>query len=282
MSTINSTPRMCVQPRDHSQPERTFEVFGVQHGDRGRVHFSEHDESRFQAERHPQINRTRGILAQAHVESRPSLRAAFGSTPAIPRRCRHILSTVTLPEAYFIADYLDIPQENILHFKARRFVRGSAAAALRAVSEYGQRHPHLLQGSATACSLTLIGHMFEREGERRFARLPVSSLFEAVNILVPTHLNLFSCNSASYHCDLVALYAAAGHTPPAGASFQDGVEVSPLFQRDTRSRRVPTLLYAGREIGPGVGRKQHLWAGAHRPILPYVVSLRDGLPHPKR
>ena len=260
--------RSCVDAR----PEQTYLTYGLQPGDRGRTPPPAPVAAPFIPALRADIASTRNLLARAHDAAQPRLRAAFGSTAAIPYNCRHILSTVTVAEAHFLADYLEIPRQNVLQFKARKLARGSTTAATAAVRAYLAQHPHLEAGDSAPCSLTLLGHMFARDGEPRFARLPVARLFAALEPLQPRHLNLFSCNSDSYHRALAGRFAAAAAAPVGGACFRDGVEVSPLFERDALGHRLPTLFYAGPELGPGAHTRPHLWAGLHRPVLPQLME----------
>ena len=203
-------------------------------------------------------------LQDRHARTANTLRMAFGSTPAVSQAKRFIINTVTLPEAIFLANHLDVPHENIISINTRRWPDTSTRVRI-----HETLRPFLDAKRFDGGALTFLGHMhddlqsgFGSSGlHHAFAKLPASDLFRLFRDIKPKHLNMFSCFSEQYSEHLHRLFAADGTSIPHRAFFRS--EVSPYPSHATKNRPI-RFFYVGPELSNSAGI---LELTKHTPIM---------------
>lgn len=190
--------------------------------------------------------RLEASLELSHHQNAAAIRAMFGSDTSIPREKRFIVNTVSPEEGHFLADYLDVPRENVLKINARKFRQGNSVAIAvdRAFEQF--RRTHDIDGG----SITFLGHMERGSGAGpEFGHLRSVDLHGMIRGIRPQQINMFSCSSETYSNELAQLFSADGYDIPRRTFVRDYEQVS---QWPHKAGKPLKFFYAGEEIGSDV------------------------------
>ena len=186
------------------------------------------------------INAREAELLDAHNKSKLTVQGMF--VAAVPPDQRFIINTVSPNEGIFLAEYLGVPQANVLKLVMKNAKVGSSTSAKIMAHVRHFIETHRIDGG----SITLLGHMiYDKQDERKFAHhLSPDRVHTLLRGTKPAHLNFVSCNSATFSAEVAALFAADGFVIAHRAYVQDYEELS-----QWRKRNGLRMYYGGPEIG---------------------------------
>ena len=221
----------------------------------------------------PPHKRIEHELKLIHMNSREEVCTLFGHNPEnhIPKDARYLLSIVSESEAKFTAEYLDIPQENIILVKRGKRLRADKICQALENSNLPNQ---------TNSSVTFLGHMTP-EG---FGGMDASDLANACldGEVYPRRTNFFACSSKKYSAAFVEAMAnpnphcykdRVSHRIMEGVAVEEEQEISQWPKVYKRGK--PHQFFYG---GPEISLYTKVFSrDKHGGILQYLTSFESFL-----